>query len=410
MVERSAIKILVLDDESFMLKLLNRVLVNAGFTDVTLCDNGQAALDRIGGMQGGPDVILLDLNMPLMDGIEFVRHLVGLHYQGSLILVSGEDERMLRTAEKLVQAHHIPILGYLHKPVKPDALAALVEQWVPASTVEGGPAKKAYSADELRAAIENGELINYYQPKVSVATGEIVGVETLVRWRHPVDGIVFPDQFIGVAESAGLIDALTRVVFADAIEQAKTWREAQLPLRVAVNVSMDNLASLDFLNFVAELTASAGISPQSVVLEVTETKLMQDTRAPLEILTRLRLKRFRLSIDDFGTGHSSLAQLRDSPFDELKIDQGFVHGALADETLRAMYDASLSLARQLGMEVVAEGVADRSDWDLLRQTGCDLAQGMFMSRPMLPDDLPAWVESWRERVRTELLVAEGAKE
>ena len=144
MVERSAIRILVLDDESFMLKLLNRVLVNAGFTDVTLFDSGQAALDRIMGMQGGgPDVILLDLNMPVMDGIEFVRHLVGLKYQGSLILVSGEDERMLRTAEKLVQAHHIPILGYLHKPVKPDALAALVEQWAPASSVEGGAAKKA---------------------------------------------------------------------------------------------------------------------------------------------------------------------------------------------------------------------------------------------------------------------------
>lgn len=414
MVEKSAIRILVLDDELFMLKLLRRVLVNAGFTNVTLCDSGRAALERIAGMEGVPDVILLDLNMPEMDGIEFVRHLVGLRYQGSLILVSGEDERMLRTAEKLVQAHNIPILGYLHKPVKPEALSALVETWVPFSTSAGGAAKKAYGADELRVAIGNGELVNYYQPKVSVATGELLGVETLVRWRHPVDGIVFPDQFINVAESGGLIDALTRVVFANAIEQAKSWREAQLPLRVAVNVSMDNLASLDFLNFVAELTAEAGIAPQGIVLEVTETKLMQDTRAPLEILTRLRLKRFRLSIDDFGTGHSSLAQLRDIPFDELKIDQGFVHGAWADETLRAMYDASLSLARQLGMEVVAEGVQDRNDWELLRRTGCDMAQGNFMSRPMLPADLPGWVENWRERVRNELFSSlptrEGTKE
>jgi EAL domain-containing protein (putative c-di-GMP-specific phosphodiesterase class I) len=270
--------------------------------------------------------------------------------------------------------------------------------------------KKSYSADELRAAIDNGELINYYQPKVSVATGDVVAVETLVRWRHPVDGIVFPDQFINLAEAAGLIDALTRVVFAGAIEQTKIWREAQLPLRVAVNVSMDNLASLDFLNFVAELTAIAGIAPQSIVLEVTETKLMQDTRAPLEILTRLRLKRFRLSIDDFGTGHSSLAQLRDIPFDELKIDQGFVHGAWADETLRAMYDASLSLARQLGMDVVAEGVQDRNDWDLLRLTGCDMAQGNFMSRPMLAAELPGWVESWRARVRNESLAPQTAPE
>ena len=400
MVERSAVKILVLDDESFMLKLLNRILSNLGYTAVTLCDSGRAALERI--VEGAPDVILLDLNMPEMDGIEFVRHLVDRDYAGSLILVSGEDERILQTTEKLVRAHKIPILGYLHKPVNPGALSALLDTWTPPSTDIVGTVKKAYTADELRAAISGGQLVNFYQPKVAVASGKVVGVETLVRWRHPVDGIVFPDQFIAVAEASGLIDDLTKAVFGEAMAQAKVWQENELPLRIAVNVSMDNLASLSFLNFVAESTAKEGIAPQNVVLEVTETRLMEDTRAPLEILTRLRLKRFRLSIDDFGTGHSSLAQLRDIPFDELKIDQGFVHRAWTDETLRAIYDASLSLARQLNMEVVAEGVEDRNDWELLRRTGCDLAQGAFISRPMLAVDVPVWMETWRERVRNEL--------
>jgi EAL domain-containing protein (putative c-di-GMP-specific phosphodiesterase class I) len=413
MVERSAVKILVLDDESFMLKLLSRVLSNLGYTSVTLCDSGRAALERIADVDAAPNLILLDLNMPEMDGIEFVRHLVDRHYPGSLILVSGEDERILQTTVKLVRAHKIPILGYLHKPVKPDALSALLEEWTPPSADTAGMAKKVYSADELHAAIDGGQLVNYYQPKVAVATGELVGVETLARWRHPVDGIVFPDQFIGVAEAAGLIDDLTKAVFGEAMAQAKAWQEMQLPLRIAVNVSMDNLASLDFLHFVAERAAREGIAPQNVVLEVTETRLMQDTRAPLEILTRLRLKRFRLSIDDFGTGHSSLAQLRDIPFDELKIDQGFVHRAGTDETLRAIYDASLALARQLNMEVVAEGVQDRDDWDLLRRTGCDLAQGAFVSSPMQASDLPGWIEIWKERVRKELAIpapTEGATE
>jgi EAL domain-containing protein (putative c-di-GMP-specific phosphodiesterase class I)/FixJ family two-component response regulator len=402
MIERSAVKILVLDDESFTLKLLSRILSNLGFTSVTLCDSGRAALDQIVDADASPNLILLDLNMPEMDGIEFVRHLVERHYTGSLILVSGEDERILQTAEKLVQAHKIPILGHLHKPVKPEVLSALLETWTPPLTDGPKAAKKIYSADELRAAINNGELVNYYQPKVAVASGEVVGVETLVRWLHPVDGVVFPDQFIGLAEAFGLIDDLTQVVFTKAVTQAKAWQQARLALRVAVNVSMDNLSSLNFLNFVADLVAKIGVAPQDMVLEVTESRLMQDTRAPLEILTRLRLKRFRLSIDDFGTGHSSLAQLRDIPFDELKIDQGFVHRAWSDETLRAMYDASLALARQLGMEVVAEGVEDRNDWDLLRRTGCDLAQGAFISRPMLAEELPGWIEGWRERVRTEL--------
>lgn len=401
-IERSAVKILVLDDESFMLKLLSRILSNLGFTSIILCDSGSAALEQLAGKDAGPNLILLDLNMPEMDGIEFVRHLVERHYTGSLILISGEDERMLQTAEKLVQAHKIQILGHLHKPVKPEVLSVLLETWTAPSTSSARAVKKAYTAEELRAALDKGELVNYYQPKVAVASGEVIGVETLVRWRHPVDGIVFPDQFIGVAEAFGLIDDLTQVVFTAAVTQAKAWKEAGLALRVAVNVSMDNLASLNFLNFVADLTAKIGVAPQDLVLEVTESRLMEDTRAPLEILTRLRLKRFRLSIDDFGTGHSSLAQLRDIPFDELKIDQGFVHRAWSDETLRAMYDASLSLARQLGMEVVAEGVEDRDDWDLLLRTGCDLAQGAFISRPMLPTNIPAWIEEWRNRVRNEL--------
>ena len=406
MVERSTIRILVLDDESFMLKLLNRILANLGFTSVILCDSGRAALESIDA-NSRPNLILLDLNMPEMDGIEFVRHLVERHYVGSLILVSGEDERMLQTAEKLVQAHKIPILGHLHKPVTPESLSLLLDKWTPPSRSSQGIPKKIYHAEELRAALDNHELINYYQPKVAVASGEVIGVETLVRWNHPVDGIVFPDMFIGVAEAFGLIDELTQVVFSNALAQAKAWRDAGIRLRVAVNVSMDNLASLSFLNFVAEITAKVGIAPQDIVLEVTESRLMQDTRAPLEILTRLRLKRFRLSIDDFGTGHSSLAQLRDIPFDELKIDQGFVHRAWSDETLRAMYDASLSLARQLGMEVVAEGVEDRNDWDLLQRTGCDLAQGAFVSRPMLPGELPGWIEAWHERIRVELSLENG---
>ena len=404
MVEKSAIRILVLDDEPFMLKLLSHMLAKLEFTSVMTCDSGRVALESFNSPNSPPDLILLDLNMPEMDGVEFVRHLVERLYTGSLILISGEDERMLQAAVKLVQAHKIPVLGHLHKPVKPAGLAALLEKWTPPSLGNPRAAKKVYGADEVRTAIANGELVNYYQPKVAVATGKVVGVETLVRWRHPQDGMVFPDQFIGVAEAHGLIDDLTRVVLSGALAQAKVWHDAGLELRVAANVSMDNLISLDFPNFVAGLAVDAGVAPQQVVLEVTESRLMQDTRAVLEILTRLRLKRFKLSIDDFGTGNSSLAQLRDIPFDELKIDQSFVHGAWTNKTLRAMYDASLGLGRQLDMEVVAEGVEDRDDWDLLCRTGCDLAQGYFIARPMPADDLPSWIKVWQVRVAEDLLV------
>ena len=398
MVDKSTIRILVLDDEPFMLKLLARMLGNLGFTQVTTCDSGNVALDCIVSPSGAPDPILLDLNMPQMDGIEFVRKLVERRYDGSLILVSGEDERVLQTVEKLVHAHGITVLGRLHKPFTPEALSALLKKWSPASQAGPRAVKKSYGADEVRAAITNGELVNYYQPKVAVATGKVVGVEVLVRWRHPVDGMVFPDQFIGVAEEHGLIDELTRGVLTTALAQLKAWHAAGLALRVAVNVSMNNLASLDFADFVAGQAAAAGVSPKHVVLEVTESRLMNDLRASLEILTRLRLKRFGLSIDDFGTGHSSLTQLHDIPFDELKVDRSFVHGAWSDATARAIYEASLSLAKQLNMDIVAEGVEDRADFNFVVRSGCQMAQGYFIAKPMPAADLRQWMEDWHERV------------
>ena len=400
MTDKLSSRILVLDDDSFTLKLIARMLANLGYSSVTLCDNGPAALEQIDSHEYQPDLILLDLNMPVMDGIEFVHHLVERRYTGSLVLFSGEDEHMLQAAEKLVQTHKIKVPGSLQKPVTPDKLAALLGKWSLSPQGSAPEAVKIHGADELRAAIANGELVNYYQPKVEPATGWVMGVETLVRWRHPTDGMVFPCEFIGVAETHGLIDDLTRVVLTGALAQAKTWQEAGLSLQLAVNVSIDNLASTDFADFVARLAGDAGVPPQKVVLEVSESRIpMDDLRAPLETLTRLRMKRFRLSIDEFGTGHSSLTQLRGIPFDELKIDQSFVHGAWSNKTVQAKYEASMAIARQLEMEVVAVGVEDQNDWDNLRRTGCDLAQGYFIAKPMPAAELPGWIETWQARMR-----------
>lgn len=389
--------ILVLDDERFMLKLLARMLTNLGFDAVSTCDNGQAALALLDAPLQPPDLILLDINMPQMDGIEFVRHLVEHHYTGALILVSGEDERVLQSIEKLVQAHNITVLGYLSKPVLPERLATLISRLIPYLPGAVKADRKVYGEADLRAAIANGDLVNYYQPKVSLVTGHVVGAETLVRWLHTTDGLVMPDQFVGLAEEYGLIDALTHMVLVSALPQARLWQTAHLPLRLAVNLSMDNLLSLSFLDEVVSLTAQAGVDPENLMLEVTESRLMQDQRVSLEILTRLHLKRFKLSIDDFGTGNSSLTQLRNIPFDELKIDQSFVHGAWANKTQRAMFDASLGLARQLGMQTVAEGVEDRADWDFLQQQGCDVAQGYFIARPMPAEKFAAWMLEWETR-------------
>ena len=406
------VQIVVVDDEPFLLKLMRGMLNRMQFENVQCFESGEAALAELDAGTLDPHAILLDINMPGMDGVEFVRQLAARNYRGGLVLVSGEDESMLRATTMLARVRGLSIAGSLRKPPAPDQLEGLIEQCIDFSTRGGRntrarSAQREYSAEEVRIGIEGGQLRNYYQPKVKVATGEVVGVETLVRWQHPDDGLLAPYLFVPVAEEHGLIDDLTRAVFREAVRQSNAWREAGMPLRVAVNLSMDNLAKVDSADFIISEVASLGAQSSNLVLEVTESRLMHDLAPVLDVLARLHLKRFRLSIDDFGTGHSSLVVLRDLLFDELKIDAGFVHNAWRNERLASFFKASLDLARHLGMEAVAEGVEDAQDWAFVRANACDMAQGYFIAKPMPPADLPAWMRSWRLRLNEELLLRDS---
>jgi len=381
-----------------MHRVLVHMLAGLGFDDVVTRDDGNAALDllRAAG-DSAPELIFLDINMPRMDGIEFLRRLVEQAYAGSVVLVSAEGPRLLQMTEKLAQAHRVTVLGHLRKPVSLTALAAMMHKWQPAS--EAMDKLALYAPEALHAALREGALENFYQPKVAVAGASFVGVETLVRWRHPVDGLVSPEGFVPVAEEHGLIAELTRTVLSAALAQSAAWRREGLALGVAVNISADNLSDASFADQVIDAAAAQGAIAHDITLEVTESQLMLDQRVALEVLARLRLKGFRLAIDDFGTGHSSLLQLRDIAFDELKIDRGFVHGAWKDPTTRAICEASLGLGRELGIEVVAEGVEDQDDWDFIRRSGCDLAQGHFIGPPMPAAQLPAWIAEWEQRAQ-----------
>jgi EAL domain-containing protein (putative c-di-GMP-specific phosphodiesterase class I)/CheY-like chemotaxis protein len=390
-------RLLAIDDDAFAIALLRKQLAQLGFDDVESCGDGAAAMALLDAPMAF-DVVLCDLNMPGMDGVEFLRHLAQRRFRGALVLVSGENERVVQSVAKLAQAHRLRLLGALRKPVP---LERLREMLAKVGQIAGNsilrPVRRTYDAGELRQAIFDGRLLNHYQPQVEFASGEVTGVEALVRWQHPTDGLVYPDQFIADAEAFGLIDALTQAVFAAALADARRWRDEGLALALSVNVSIDSLRSLDFPDRVERAAQSAGHPRDSIVLEITESQAMRDPVALLDIAARLRLKGIGLSIDDFGTGYSSLAQLRDIPFDELKLDRSFVHGAAQDASLRAILEANLGMAKQLGLRTVAEGVEDRDDWECLRALGCDVAQGWFVARPMPGNDVPNWIRAWRLR-------------
>jgi EAL domain-containing protein (putative c-di-GMP-specific phosphodiesterase class I) len=276
----------------------------------------------------------------------------------------------------------------------------LLDCWEPPGRLAAKTrADKQITAAEVAQATSQGEWVLHYQPKVSLLTGMLTGMEALIRWNHPLHGLVYPDSFITIAEESGAIDEVTDWVLREAVNQMARWIAQGLAIQVSVNVSMDNLRSAEFAKRASAIVREAGVSPQDVTLEITESRAMSPSPAPLESLVRLRMSRFKLSIDDFGTGHSSLAQLRDVPFTELKIDRGFVSGARGNQIIRPMLEGSIGIAKRLGMVSVAEGVETETDFFLLREIECDVAQGYFIGRPMPSSALPEWMETWQTRRR-----------
>lgn len=393
---KSEVKIMTVDDDEFMRRLISRLLTKLGYVMIKEVDGGRRAVNLLRALKTPPDVLILDLKMPDMDGIEVVRHLVELKFPGQLILLSGEEERLLRTAQNLVHAHNIPVLGYLTKPVDDRELGLLMDKLLNQAPARLARNSQSVTAEELREAIARNNLFNEYQPVVSLVDGELASLEVLVRWQHPKHGRVMPDQFIYLAEEHGLIDDLTRWVIGEALQQSMRWQETGIHCVLSVNLSMENLEQLNFTDWLQSALDHADLKPWNLILEITETRPMRRPEIVLDNLTRLRLKGFKLAIDDFGTGHASLAQVRDIPFDQFKLDRSFVHGVGQERRIRIMFESALGLAKELGLEITAEGVEDESDWQFLRQHDCHKAQGYFIARPLPADQVSSWLNQWRD--------------
>ena len=344
-----------------------------------------------------PTHILLDLIMPEMDGVEVLQHLARINCKSPIALLSGANNRILKAAQRSGSEHGLNITHVLRKPLTVASLEEFLRAELATSSEDSRPYKTklnkdpAVSEHELKAAINEQQFFLCYQPIIHCNSQMLKGFEVLVRWQHPSRGVVFPDQFIPLAENLGLIDAITEQI----VNAAFNWL-SQMPrypdLNLSINVSARTFGNIRFPDQLGGWAQNFGISPESVILEVTETAAMEDQLQALDLFTRLRVKGFQVSIDDFGIGNSSLMLLASLPFSEIKVDKTFAISAKESEESRTIIKSTVDLSHNLGLSVVTEGVEDAETLEYLRLIGCDYAQGYYIARPMLGDQANEWIQ------------------
>jgi EAL domain-containing protein (putative c-di-GMP-specific phosphodiesterase class I) len=393
----AALKVLIVDDQSHVRNWVRTVLKGAGVKEIVEAGDGGQALSAVTQPGAWFDLILCDLRMPERDGIETIRAFAALGLESAIAIMSVEEERIIETAGMLAEVQGLRLLGTVAKPLTREKLDVLFRKMSEGAPHEAQDAKLAPEADLANAFIRQ-ELQLVYQPKIWMRTGKFAGVESLVRWKHPALGLFQPSSFVPQIEGSEALSAsLTDFSLRESIACVGRWREAGRELRMAINLSARAFEALDLPERANAICLEHRVEPEWITLELTETYVARDAVRLIDVATRLRLKGFTLSIDDFGTGQSGLSKLQKLPFNELKIDRQFVNGCSQSTTQRSVVEASLALARSLKMVSVAEGVQYRPDWDLLNQLGCDVMQGYFIARPMSEEGLEAWAMQWMMR-------------
>lgn len=391
--------VLIVDDDPILSAIADVFFQKRGVKKVYCAVNGREALTILDDVDGQIDFVLCDLNMPELDGIQFLRHLKDRQFCGQIAILSGEQQSVVRTAENLAQAHNLCVVGTLGKPLKLNDLEALMGRLAPCEGPSAAPSPVLATVADLRQALGRGEVVPHYQPKVDIKTGKISGAEALARWTHPKLGVIGPNFFIPMAEQNDMIGALTECMIEATIADMVEWRDQEVTPKVSVNLGADTLSQIEFPDQMAGRLAAAGIECAKLVFEITERQLVSKSTVSSEVLARLRLMGFGISIDDFGTGYSNIEQLREFPFTELKIDQSFVRSAAQDQFAHASVEASVSLGKQLGLRLVAEGVETAEELDYVTAAGIDEVQGYHIGRPMPADEFAGWVLDYEGRTR-----------
>lgn len=383
----SELNVLVVEDDSFQRRMVVSMLRSVGVSEICDAENGRQALDLLHARDTKMvDIAICDMDMPEMDGMEFLRHLGQEKAATSIIILSTLDSALLASVAKMSLAYGIRLLGVIEKPISVAQLELLISQYTPtdvksqqAETIAVTP---VFSLEEILIGIREKQFEPFFQPKVDLETGQVTGAEALARWLHPEHGVIAPYAFINFLEQSGNIDELTFLMLKKATVASRLLHEKGHEMTISVNLSLTSLSDIKLAQRITQVVRDGGVEPSQIILEITESAAMTEVAPALENLARLRMHGFGLSIDDYGTGYSSMQQLTRVAFSELKIDQSFVKDFATNQALRIIVESSIDMARKLFVKSIAEGVETQDDWDTLKSMRCDMAQGYFIAKPM----------------------------
>lgn len=387
--------VLVVDDSASCRSLAGGILKSFGFGKVYEAEHGADALRQLSAL-APVDLILTDLNMPVMDGIELLRMLGQSSHPHRLFVavMSGVSRDVLDTIQEIADASTLTFLDVVSKPLTREKIAGLLGHFDPAAPVPAAARMdwEATSAD-VAQALDAGLLTPYFQPKVAIADRKLQGMEALVRWLHPQHGVLAPALFVHHLEQGELALRFFYSFLDSVCSFLSRVQRIDAGLHCSINLPVPLLGQAHLVEEMEVIVARHGLGNGAIIVELTETTLMSNLSDSLGTVARLRMKGFGIAMDDYGTGYSSMKQLSRCPFTELKIDREFVQDAAASHKKLTILTTAITLSQSLHLISVAEGVETEQDWQQLAALGCDLAQGYFISRPLPAAQFLQWMAS-----------------
>jgi EAL domain-containing protein (putative c-di-GMP-specific phosphodiesterase class I) len=397
MLKNKITNILVIDDDDFILSLTIGVLQKLGYKNVDTATNGIDALEKLDRASPPYSVTICDLNMPEMDGIEFMRHAHQRNYAGGLILLSGEDKRILDLALEMADLQNLNILGCLTKPVKMSALRDILGENSSLPESESTPNKQQkISKDELMEGLEPGSnrLQLHYQPIVHIRSGDIVGVESVPIWNHPTRGILEPQTFFPVAQEHLEINALSIKIYDKAVEQTARWLTDGIFLQNFIGLSFETLTSSDHVDLLLNKPTEFGITKKHINLKISDQDIDSKNFEINELLMRFHFKKIGVAIDDFNLGQADIDKVSHFPYSQIRSNRELLLSTKENPELAPVVKKNNSLAKKLNLEVTIKGIQDREEWNQAENLGFDCVQGEFCSDALPNTQLLEFLENW----------------